>query len=145
MKVFPPFQLDTTNQCLWRITGNGIDERITLKPKVYSILEYFVNHPGRLVTQQELLDAIWRDTHVQPEVLKRHIFDLARRSSATIRNHRYFSKPCLGAATNSLLRFRTPKPASLTQYSLESDWLDATDLSMNSTTASAAQWIPSAR
>jgi DNA-binding winged helix-turn-helix (wHTH) protein len=76
MKVFPPFQLDTANQCLWRITGNGIDERITLKPKVYSILEYFVNHPGRLVTQQELLDAIWRDTHVQPEVLKRHIFDV---------------------------------------------------------------------
>ena len=76
MKVFPPFRLDPTNQCLWRITQNGVDDRITLKPKVYSILEYFVNHPGRLITQQELLGAIWRDTHVQPEVLKRHIFDL---------------------------------------------------------------------
>jgi predicted ATPase/DNA-binding winged helix-turn-helix (wHTH) protein len=76
MKAFPPFQLDSKNQCLWRAAENGARERITLKPKVYSILEYFVNHPGRLVTQQELLEAIWRDTYVQPEVLKRHIFDL---------------------------------------------------------------------
>jgi DNA-binding winged helix-turn-helix (wHTH) protein/tetratricopeptide (TPR) repeat protein len=76
VKAFPPFHLDSTNQCLWRATENGARERITLKPKVYSILEYFVNHPGRLVTQQELLEAIWRDTYVQPEVLKRHIFDV---------------------------------------------------------------------
>src|SRR6202042_2050298 len=76
VKHFPPFHLDSTNQCLWRATENGVRERITLKPKVYSILEYFVNHPGRLVTQQELLEAIWRDTYVQPEVLKRHIFDV---------------------------------------------------------------------
>jgi len=76
MKVFLPFRLDTINQCLWRTAENGARERITLKPMAYSILEYLVNHPGRLVTREELLDAVWRDTHVQPEVVKRHIFDL---------------------------------------------------------------------
>src|SRR5262245_33267408 len=31
---------------------------------------------GRLVTQAELLDALWPDTHVQPEVLKSQILDV---------------------------------------------------------------------
>jgi DNA-binding winged helix-turn-helix (wHTH) protein/tetratricopeptide (TPR) repeat protein len=76
MKVFPPFRLDAVNQCLWRSTEDGAEERITLKPKTYSILAYFLDHPGRLVTQEELLEAVWPDTYVQPEVVKRHIFDL---------------------------------------------------------------------
>ncbi|HTB11670.1 MAG TPA: AAA family ATPase [Bryobacteraceae bacterium] len=76
MKVFPPFRLDTINQCLWRSTEGRGEERITLKPKTYSILAYFVEHPGRLVTQYELLEAVWPGTYVQPEVVKRHIFDL---------------------------------------------------------------------
>jgi DNA-binding winged helix-turn-helix (wHTH) protein/tetratricopeptide (TPR) repeat protein len=76
MKVFPPFRLDTVNQCLWRSTEDGGEERITLKPKTYSILAYFLDHPSRLVSQEELLEAVWPDTYVQPEVVKRHIFDL---------------------------------------------------------------------
>src|SRR5580693_4596052 len=77
MKVFPPFRLDAANQCLWRSTEDGAEEHITLKPKTYSILAYFLDHPGRLVTQEELLEFVWRDTYVQPEVVKRHIFDMA--------------------------------------------------------------------
>jgi DNA-binding winged helix-turn-helix (wHTH) protein len=73
---FPPFRLDTTNQYLWRSTDERAEERIALKPKTYSILAYFLDHPGRLVTQHELLDAVWPETYVQPEVVKRHIFDL---------------------------------------------------------------------
>src|ERR1700723_1731693 len=76
MKVFPPFRLDTINQCLWRSSEDGGEERIPLKPKTYSILAYFLDHPDRLVTQEELLEAVWPDTYVQPEVVKRHIFDL---------------------------------------------------------------------
>ena len=76
MKVFPPFRLDQVNQCLWRSTEDGAEEGITLKPKTYSILAYFLDRPGRLVTQDELLESIWPDTYVQPEVVKRHIFDL---------------------------------------------------------------------
>jgi DNA-binding winged helix-turn-helix (wHTH) protein len=71
MKVFPPFRLDAINQCLWRCNA----ERIALEPKTYSILAYFLDHPGQLVTQEELFEGVWPDTYVQP-VVKRHIFDM---------------------------------------------------------------------
>ncbi len=79
-KEFGPFRLDTINQCLWRRNGGRSDssneERILLKPKAFAILRYLVDHAGRLVTQDELLDAVWPDVHVQPEVLKRHMFEI---------------------------------------------------------------------
>jgi len=75
-KEFPPFRLDTVNRCLWRCGDNEEDQRVPLKPKPFAILRYLVDHAGRLVTQEELLDAVWPDTHVQPEVLKRHVFEV---------------------------------------------------------------------
>src|SRR4029077_15132735 len=72
MKAFASFRLDPVNQCLWR--GEGLaEERILLAPKAFALLRYLVDHPGRLVTQAELLDALWPKTYVQPEVLKSHI------------------------------------------------------------------------
>jgi DNA-binding winged helix-turn-helix (wHTH) protein len=41
------------------------DERV-------STLRYLVEHPRRLVTHEELLNALWPKTYVQPEVLKSH-------------------------------------------------------------------------
>jgi DNA-binding winged helix-turn-helix (wHTH) protein len=76
MKTFSPYQLDTVNQCLWRRRDMGDDERLTLAPKAYAVLRYLVEHGGRLITQDELLDALWPRTYVQPEVLKRHILDV---------------------------------------------------------------------
>jgi len=73
MKAFPPFRLDAVNQCLWRD-----DARITVPPKVFAVLSYLVDHPGRLVTQNELLEAIWPDTYVQPEVLRKYILELRK-------------------------------------------------------------------
>ncbi len=75
MKEFPPFRLDTVNQCLWRGRDAFDEERILLTPKAFAVLRYLVEHPGRLVTHDELLDALWPNTHVQPEVLKSHIFE----------------------------------------------------------------------
>src|ERR1700724_1709920 len=75
MKEFPPFRLDTANQCLWR-TDAGIEERVRLTPKAFAVLRYLVEHAARLVTQDELLNALWPDTFVQPEVLKSHILDV---------------------------------------------------------------------
>jgi DNA-binding winged helix-turn-helix (wHTH) protein len=40
------------------------------------VLTYLLDRAGRLVTQDELLEAVWRDTFVQPEVLKYQIADL---------------------------------------------------------------------
>ena len=78
MKEFPPFCLDTVNECLWRRTDDGDDERICLTPKAFAVLQYLVENAGRLVTQDELLDALWPDTFVQPEVLKSHILGVRR-------------------------------------------------------------------
>ena len=72
MRAFPPFRLDTVNQCLWR--GEGVaEERILLAPKAFAVLRYLVEHHGRLVAHTELLEALWPKTYVQPEVLKSHI------------------------------------------------------------------------
>ena len=73
MKAFGSFHLDSGNRCLWR----GRD-RILLKPKVFAVLSYLVEHPGRLVTQDELLEAIWPEIYVQPEVLRTYILELRK-------------------------------------------------------------------
>jgi predicted ATPase len=78
MKEFPPFRLDPGNQCLWRRTEAGDEERLRLTPKAFAVLHHLVEHAGRLVTHAELLDAVWPETHVQAEVLKSHIFDVRR-------------------------------------------------------------------
>jgi DNA-binding winged helix-turn-helix (wHTH) protein len=76
MKEFPPFRLDAVNQCLWRHMDGGADERILMTPKAFATLRYLVEHAGRLVTHDEILDALWLSTYVQPEVLKSHIRDI---------------------------------------------------------------------
>jgi DNA-binding winged helix-turn-helix (wHTH) protein/tetratricopeptide (TPR) repeat protein len=76
MEEFPPFRLDTVNECLWRYGDGGNDERVLLPPKAFAMLRYLVKHAGRLVTQNELLEALWPETFVQPEVLKSHIRDI---------------------------------------------------------------------
>ncbi len=73
MKAFGAFRLDTLDQCLWRE-----DVRIALTPKVFAVLRHLVEHPGRLVTQDELLTAIWPETYVQPEILRKYILELRK-------------------------------------------------------------------
>jgi len=37
-----------------------------------------VENPGRLVTQEELLEAVWPGTYVQPEILRKYILDIRK-------------------------------------------------------------------
>ncbi len=76
MKSFPPFRLDTVNQCLWRRGEAGPEQRVLLTPKAFAVLCHLVDNAGRLVTQDELLQAVWPDTFIQPEVLKYQIGDI---------------------------------------------------------------------
>ena len=73
MLEFAPFRLDGVNQCLWR----G-DARVSVKPKPFAVLQYLVAHARRLVTQDELLAAVWPDTFVQSEVLRQYILEIRR-------------------------------------------------------------------
>jgi TolB-like protein/DNA-binding winged helix-turn-helix (wHTH) protein/Tfp pilus assembly protein PilF len=73
MKLFKPFRLDTANHLLWR---NG--DRVPLAPKAFDVLAYLVEHAGRLVTQDEILEALWSETYVNPEVLRKYILEIRR-------------------------------------------------------------------
>ena len=76
MKEFPPFRFDTVNQCLWRRRTKGADERILLTPKAFAVLRHLVEHAGHLVAHDELLDAVWPNTHIQPQAIKKLVLDL---------------------------------------------------------------------
>jgi predicted ATPase len=73
MKRFECFGLDTANQCLLR----G-DAPVDLAPKPFALLRYLVENSGRLVTHDELLDALWPDTYVQPQVLRTYMLELRK-------------------------------------------------------------------
>ncbi len=73
MKVFQPFRLDTVNHCLWR----G-EDRVSLTPKAFDVLRYLVEHADRLVTQNEILEALWPETYVNPEVIKKYILGIRK-------------------------------------------------------------------
>ena len=63
--VFDRFRFDPHHACLWRDT-----EAIALPPKTFAVLHYLVTHPDRLVTKDELLDAVWPETAVTDAVLR---------------------------------------------------------------------------
>jgi predicted ATPase/DNA-binding winged helix-turn-helix (wHTH) protein len=77
-KEFHPFRLDTANQCLWRCRDSGDEERILLRPKSYAVLRYLVERAGRLVTEDELLEAVWPEVCVEPQAVKSSMFDVRR-------------------------------------------------------------------
>jgi DNA-binding winged helix-turn-helix (wHTH) protein/tetratricopeptide (TPR) repeat protein len=73
MKRFHSFRLDALNQCLWR----G-EQRVPITPKAFDVLRYLVEHPGRLVTQDEILEALWPKTYVGQEVVKKYILGIRK-------------------------------------------------------------------
>jgi TolB-like protein/DNA-binding winged helix-turn-helix (wHTH) protein/Flp pilus assembly protein TadD len=73
MKFFKAFRLDTANHLLWR---DG--ERVPLAPKAFDVLAYLVEHAGQLVTQDEILEALWSETYVNPEVLRKYILEIRK-------------------------------------------------------------------
>ena len=73
-----PFRLDPANQCLWRRTGTGGEERVLLTRTEFGILDHLVARAGQLVTHRELLDAVWPGTAIEPQVVKNKIFHLRR-------------------------------------------------------------------
>ena len=63
--TFGPFCLDVTHGRLWR----G-EQPIALRPRSLAVLQYLVEHPGRLLTKAELRRQVWAGTHVTDIVLR---------------------------------------------------------------------------
>jgi TolB-like protein/DNA-binding winged helix-turn-helix (wHTH) protein/Tfp pilus assembly protein PilF len=73
MKSFKAFRLDTANHILWR---DG--DRVPMAPKSFDVLAYLVEHAGQVVMQDEILEALWPETYVNPEVLRKYILEIRR-------------------------------------------------------------------
>jgi two-component system phosphate regulon response regulator PhoB len=55
-----------------RVTRGG--RPLHLGPTEYRLLEFFLQHPGRVFSREQLLDAVWgRDIHVEPRTVDVHI------------------------------------------------------------------------
>ena len=49
---------------------------VELRPKLYALLAYLVEHAGELVAKDQLISAVWRETHVADGSLNRAITEL---------------------------------------------------------------------
>jgi DNA-binding winged helix-turn-helix (wHTH) protein len=70
---FDGFELDPRRRILSRD-----DDPISLTPKAFDVLSYLVLNPGRVVTKDELLKAVWPDSFVEEGNLAQYISALRR-------------------------------------------------------------------
>jgi DNA-binding winged helix-turn-helix (wHTH) protein len=69
--IFGPFCFDRTTQRLWQ----GQRE-IGLRARTMAVLQYLVEHPGRVIARQEFAESVWAGTHVTRSVLRVCIWEL---------------------------------------------------------------------
>jgi len=68
-----------------------------LAPKPFQVLQYLIENAGTLVSQERLLDALWPDTYVQQEVLRKYILEIRRLLGDPAKSPRYIeTHPKLG-------------------------------------------------
>src|SRR5262247_269749 len=51
---------------------------LEIEPKAFKVLLFLIENRGRLIEKSELLDAVWKDTHVTENALTREIAQLRR-------------------------------------------------------------------
>src|SRR5262245_9154245 len=81
---FGNFRLDTKEKTLYRE-----HEPIALRPKVFETLQVFVEHPGRLLEKDELMEKIWKDQFVEETNLTFNIKVLRRILNDDAHNPRF--------------------------------------------------------
>jgi DNA-binding winged helix-turn-helix (wHTH) protein len=70
---FGSFALDSRKRTLLRA-----DSPVSLTPKAFDVLLFLVQNPNRLVTKDELLQAVWGDTYVEEGNLTQYIYYLRK-------------------------------------------------------------------
>jgi predicted ATPase/DNA-binding winged helix-turn-helix (wHTH) protein len=70
---FDDFTLDIRRGCLLKA---GVE--VKLRPKVFEALQFFVEHPGRLISKQELMQTVWPDSFVTEDSLVQCVLELRR-------------------------------------------------------------------
>src|SRR6185295_11227715 len=57
---FGPYRLNVNECKLWRGTNE-----IYLRPKLFSLLVFFIKHQGRILEKEELIRSVWNDSIVE--------------------------------------------------------------------------------
>src|ERR1700723_3275352 len=70
---FGQFVLDSGRRTL-----SCADSPVSLTPKAFDVLLFLVQNPNRLVTKEELLQAVWGDTFVEEGNLKQYVSHLRK-------------------------------------------------------------------
>jgi DNA-binding winged helix-turn-helix (wHTH) protein len=65
------YRIDLADERLW----SG-DQSIAIGNKAFRILRLFVENPNRLLTKDEILDAVWGDVYVSEGLVKEYVHDL---------------------------------------------------------------------
>ncbi len=81
---FGPLRLDLNSGEL----RDGSEE-ISLEPRVFALLVYLVENAGRVIPREELLEAIWPDTHVTDDSLSKAVASLREALHDDVREPRY--------------------------------------------------------
>jgi class 3 adenylate cyclase/DNA-binding winged helix-turn-helix (wHTH) protein/tetratricopeptide (TPR) repeat protein len=84
--IFDRFRLDPDHACLW-----CAEQALALTPKAFDVLHYLVTHPDRLVTKDELLDAVWPQTAVSDGVVRMAIGALRKALGDTAQTPRFIA------------------------------------------------------
>ncbi len=94
---FGSFRVDTREQ---RLTRGG--DSIPITPKVFETLVVFLRHAGRLLTKDELLQAVWPDTSVEEANLTVNVSTLRRLLTESE------TRPCIETIARRGYRFVVP-------------------------------------
>jgi DNA-binding winged helix-turn-helix (wHTH) protein len=70
---FEDFTLDLDRGCLQRA-----GQEVRLRPKSFEVLKYLVEHPGRLVSKNDLMHAVWSDAFVTDDSLVQCLIEVRR-------------------------------------------------------------------
>jgi len=81
---FGSFRLDVSRRLLLR---DG--QPVKLTPKLFDLLLALVERCGQVVETDELMKAVWRNTHVSEGTLRQDVLVLRRALDDTIKPHRY--------------------------------------------------------
>src|SRR5450432_2336145 len=81
---FDGFEVDPSG---FRLLKDGFP--VDLEPKALHLLIYLLQHPGRLLKKQDILDAVWGDTSVSENALTRTIAVLRRVLNDTTKDSKY--------------------------------------------------------
>jgi Tol biopolymer transport system component/DNA-binding winged helix-turn-helix (wHTH) protein len=76
----PPevFEFGDVTVDLRKISVSRGGHAVPLEPKTFDVLCYLIEHRDRVVTKEELLDSVWKDTFVTPNVLTRAVAQLRK-------------------------------------------------------------------